>query len=1051
MAMDDRFSKGPVAWMTRNSVASNLLMFILLVGGFLVMTRVKQEVFPDYDLDIVRVSVVYPGASPEEIEEGVLLSIEDEVRSLDGVKRVTSVAFEGNGVVNIELLLGVNQINVLQDVKNVVDSIQSFPEEAERPIVSLVDRRREVVTIMVTGDVDRRTLKDLSEEIRDELIQGEGVTLIEVGGVPSLEISIEIPSETLRAYNLKLEQVSDLVRRTALDLPGGGVKAPGGEVLLRTQEKRDFAREYEDIPVISNKDGTRVLLGDIADIDEKFEETYEEAYFNGKPAVYLNVFRVGDQSPLDIAERVTKYVRKKNEILPPNVRLVTWDDRSELYWGRIQLLMKNAILGLALVLLFLGLFLEPYLAFWVTLGIPVSIIGSFLFIPWTSASINMISLFAFIVTLGIIVDDAILVGENIYHKREKGLPFLKASILGAQEMTGPVTFAVLTNIMAFLPLFFVPGPSGKLFMQIPSIVVSVFIISLIESLFVLPSHLSHEHKKGKIWRLLNKPNKVFESKLKYFIDHYFVPQMTVAMSWRYLTMTCAIGILAVVLGIVLGGHLDFSYLPKVESDVVTAQVVLPYGVPLEKSREVQKKLVEAGEKALAYFKDENASKGIYTQIGEALEGGGGGSGSVELTGSHLVGAQMYLVDAEKRTVNGVELANKWREEVGEVVGAESTSFQGVIQVGSGKPIEVQLSHPSNAILERAAKELADELRVFSGVFDIDDGVAKGKQQLSFHLRPEARGLGITTRDLAEQVRGAFYGAEALRQQRGRDEIKVMIRLPESERQSIETIEELVIRTPQGGEIPISEAAEVTHDHAYTNIDRTNGRRVQAVTADVDETVGNAVKIMSNLKEEALPQLMEKYPGLTYTFEGEQRDRIESLEALGAGFIFALFGIYALLAIPFKSYAQPVIVMLSIPFGVIGAVIGHMLLGYELSIISMFGIVALSGVVVNDSLVLVVTANENVAEGMSAMEAIIDAGRRRFRPIILTSFTTFFGLAPMIFERSMQARFLIPMAVSLGFGILFSTFIILLVTTSFYLILEDIKSSWDQQRGTTGTK
>ncbi len=1041
--MAEEWNKGPIAWMARNSVTSNLLMFILIAGGLLIMSRVKKEVYPEFNLDVVRVTVLYPGASPEEIEEGVLLSIEDEVRSLDGVKRVTSVAFEGNGVVSVELLLGVNQVNVLQDVKNVVDSIQSFPEEAERPIVSLVDQRRQVITLIVTGDIDRKELNDLAEEVREELIQEEGITLIDIGGVPPLEISIEIPSAHLREYNLKLEQVSDLVRSTALDLPGGGVKAPGGEVLIRTKEKRDFASEYEDIPIVSNKDGTRVLLGDIAEVREKFEDTFEEAYFNGKPAVFLRVYRVGDQNPLEIAADVAQYVEKKNRSLPSSVRLVTWNDRSEVYRDRIQLLMKNATIGLILVLVFLGLFLEPSLAFWVTIGIPVSIIGSFLFIPWTSASINMISLFAFIVTLGIIVDDAILVGENIYHNREKGFPFLKASIIGAREMSGPVTFAVLTNIMAFLPLFFVPGPSGKLFMQIPAIVVSVFIISLFESLFVLPSHLTHEYKKGKIWKLLNKPNKIFESYLKTLIDKVFVPQLTTAMAWRYLTMTCAVGILVVLLGLVFGGHLKFSYLPRVESDIVSAQVVLPYGVPLETSRKVQKQLVDAGVRALASFGDEKASKGIYTQIGDALDRSGPGGAAVQLKGTHLVGAQMYLVSAEDRSVSGIELAKKWREETGKILGAETSSFQGIVQVGSGKPIEVQLSHPSNETLKNAARVLADEIETYQGVFDIDDGVARGKPQLSFQLRPEARGLGVTTKDLAEQIRGAFYGAEALRQQRGRNEIKVMVRLPEDERDSVETIEELVIRTPQGGEIPISQAADVVHDYAYTNIDRTNGRRVQAVTADVDEFVANAAEIMADIESQILPRLIDRYPGLTYSFEGEQRDRIESLEALGVGFIFALFGIYALLAIPFKSYAQPVIVMLSIPFGMIGAILGHMLLGYELSIISMFGLVALAGVVVNDSLVLVVTANQNMESGMSAMEAIIDAGRRRFRPIVLTSFTTFFGLAPMIFERSMQARFLIPMAVSLGFGILFSTAIILLVTTSFYLILEDIKST---QRG-----
>lgn len=1048
---DNKVYKGPIAWMAQNSVAANLLMFILVVGGLLILANVKKEVFPPYDLEIVRVSVVYPGSSPEEIEEGVILPVEDEVRSLDGVKRVTSTAFEGKGIVDVELLSGVDEINVLQKVKNVVDGIKSFPENAERPIVSLIDQRRQVITLIVTGDLNKRTLKEIGEEVRDELIQNEGITLIDLGAVPPLEISIEVPSENLRAYQLKLGTVAEIVKRNALDLPGGGVKATSGEVLLRTTERKDFANEFARIPVVSNPDGTQVYLSDIADVKEQFEDTYEEAFFNGQPAIYLNIYRVGDQDPLDIAARVHKYVEKKNQMLPSNVKLVGWNDRSEIYRDRIHLLVKNATLGLLLVLIFLGLFLEPTLAFWVTIGIPVSIIGSFLFIPFTEASINMVSLFAFIVTLGIIVDDAILVGENIYHKREKGMPYLQASIEGAKEIAGPVTFAVLTNITAFLPLFFVPGPSGKLFMQIPSIVVAVFIVSLIESLYVLPSHLTHEYKKRGFWKWLNKPNEIFERGLKKFIDRVFVPQITVAMQWRYLTLASAAAILLFVTGLFFGDHIKFSYLPRVDSDVISAQVIMPFGVPIETSREVQRILVEGAERALERSEGKKISRGVYTQIGSPIPGRGPGNQALQLTGSHLVGAQLFLVTSDKRKISGVEFANLWREEVGEVVGAEASSFQGIIQISGGPPIDIQLSHPSNQVLETAAQELAQELRYYKGVYDIDDGVSKGKPQLSFQLKPNARGLGITSKDLAEQVRGAFYGAEALRQQRGRNEMKVMVRFPEKERKTVKTIEELVVRTPQGGEIPISEAATFAYDRAFTNINRTNGRRIQAVTADVNDALANATQIIQEVEEKILPGLSKKYPGLSYSLEGEQRDQIETMRYLAVGFVFALFGIYALLAIPFKSYFQPVIVMLSIPFGIIGAVLGHVLLGYELSIVSMFGIVALAGVVVNDSLVLVVTTNRNIEEGMKALEAVIDAARRRFRPIMLTSFTTFFGLAPMIFETSTQARFLIPMAISLGFGILFSTFIILLITTSFYLILEDVNALIDQWRGNTGTK
>ena len=1041
--MDDtqQYPKGPISWMTRNTVTANLLMFIFLVGGLIIASQIKQEIFPEYELDIVQVSVLYPGASPEEVEEGIVLSIEDEVRSLDGVKKVASTSLEGRGVINIELLRGVDNGNVLQDVKNSVDRIQSFPEEAERPIVSLLEPRRQVISLLIHGDQDKRTLWEVGERVRDELIHTAGITLVDLEAVPPLEISIEVPQRELRAYNLKLGQIADIIRRTALDLPGGGVKSPGGEVLLRTQERRDYASEFENIPVVSNPDGTKVTLADIAKVRERFEETDEEASFNGQPAVRIEVFRVGDQNPLDIAEKVRDYVKEREATFPETVSITPWNDRSEIYRDRIHLLLKNASLGLLLVLIFLGLFLEPKLAFWVTLGIPVSIIGSFLFIPWTGASINMVSLFAFIVTLGIIVDDAILVGENVYHKREKGVPYLRAAIEGAQEISGPVFFAVSTNIVAFLPLFFVPGPAGKLFLQIPAIVVSVFVVSLIESLFVLPAHLSHKTKERGIWKWLNIPNKIFEGFLKRFINDTFIPQLRAAMAWRYLTLTSAFCAMAIVGGLFFGGHLKFSYIPRVDSDIVSAQIVLPFGVPVETAREIEKQLVDGARRVLQKGEGEKISQGIYTQIGTPIPGmGPGNNENLILTGSHLVGAQIFLVSTDLRKISGVEFANRWREEVGEIVGAESTNFTGIIQAAGGPPIDIQLSHQNTEVLETAATELANELRIYKGVSDINDGVAPGKPQISFRLKPEARGLQITSRDLAEQVRGAFYGAEALRQQRGRNEMKVMVRLPEEERKTVYTIEELVIRTPQGGEIPISEAAEVTYDRAYTSIKRTDGRRIQSITADVDEQVANANQIVEEVKETILPPLLQKYPGLSFNLEGEQREQQESLEAMARGFAFALFGIYALLAIPFKSYIQPLIVMLSIPFGIIGAILGHILLGYELSIVSMFGIVALAGVVVNDSLVLVVTINEHLrVEKMPVMEAVIESARRRFRPIMLTSLTTFFGLSPMIFETSMQARFLIPMAVSLGFGILFSTLIIMLITTSVYLILEDVKS------------
>ncbi|GAB4230258.1 MAG: efflux RND transporter permease subunit [Chlamydiales bacterium] len=1040
--------KGPVAWMAQNHVAANLLMILFIVGGLIVASRIKQEVFPEYELDIIRVEVEYPGASPEEVEEGIILGIEDEVRSLDGVKKVTSTSFEGRGIVTIELLRDVDASSVLQDVKNAVDKIQSFPEESETPIVSLVDARRQVISLIIYGDQSKRTLRDLAEKVREDLIGIEGITLVEISAIPPLEISVEVPLENLRRYGLTLQGIAQLIKQTALDLPAGGIKAGTGEVLLRTSERRDFAGEFATIPVVSTVEGSLVSLSDIATVKEKFEDTDEEAYFNGEPAVRIDVYRVGDQNPLDISKKVRTYISEISKQLPSGIGIEPWNDRAEIYQDRIDLLLRNAFMGLALVLLLLGLFLEPRLAFWVTVGIPISIIGSFLFIPWTEASVNMISLFAFIVTLGIIVDDAILVGENVYYCREKGMGYQEAAIEGAMQMTGPVTFAVMTNITAFIPLLFVPGSTGKLFLQIPAIVISVFLVSLIESLFVLPAHLSHEPKENSLWTYLKKPSEIFEKYLKFFIDRYYVPALELSLQYRYLTMTFGICLILIVVGFYFTGHLQFSYLPRVDSDLVQAQAVLPYGSPIQQARLVQERFVE-GAKTITNQNKGKIVRGIYSQIGSSMPGFGPPNPALEGKGAHLVGTQVFLVPSDQREIAGVEFANQWRNLSGNIPEAESSNYTGTIQT-SGSPLEIQLSHSNIEVLEQAASELASKLQEYKGVKDIDDGVTLGKPQLSILVKSEGRSLGITSESLAQQLRSAFFGAEALRQVRGREEMKVMVRLPEEERNDLTIIDELILRTPRGGEIPLKDAAEIIPDRAYTSIRRSEGKRVISVTADVEEGVANANEVLEDVIRNHLPLLLRKYPGISYSLEGEQREQAESLEAIGVGFIFAIIFIYSLLAIPFKSYTQPLIVMMSIPFGVIGAVIGHLLLGYEMSIISMFGLIALTGVVINDSLIMVITINRNIREkGKLSYEGVLEGGSRRFRPIVLTSLTTFFGLSPMIFETSMQARFLIPMAISLGFGILFSTVIILFITTSAYMIIEDVKSLFMERKDRRG--
>ena len=1028
---------GAIGWMARNPVAANLLMIFLIAGGLILGSRVKQEVFPEFTIDMVVVTVPYPGASPEEVEQGIVLAIEDAVSGLDGVKRVRSSSAEGYGSVQVELLLGADLGRTQQDVQTAVDAIVSFPEEAERPRVQLISTRNRVLSLALSGDFDERVLRDRAEQIRTALIAEPGITQVDLKFVRPMEIAVEIPDAQLRSYGLTLEAIARAIRQAATELPAGSIRAEGGEVLLRTTERRDFASEFASLPLITRADGTTVMLGDVAEVREQFSDVDLGAWVDGKPAALIEVFRVGSETPISVSEATREWLGQYTSQLPPNMNIGIWNDDSEIYRERIDLLLRNAFVGLALVLLLLGLFLEPRLAFWVMLGIPISILGSFVILPLTGASINMISLFAFLVTLGIIVDDAVVVGENIYEKRQEGLGALDAAILGAKEIAGPVFFAVTTNMVAFLPMFFVPGGEGKLFMQIPAVTIAVFLVSLIESLFVLPAHLSHQGADTMFWRIVSAPSRIFGRGLQWTIHRLYKPTVYAAARHRLLTIAIGIAMLAISGGYIAGGHIPFTFLPDIDAGVVSARVRLPIGVPLENAERVRAALTDGADEVIAGLGDGSYVDGHISTIGAALsvfgpQGGGGGSG-----GTSVVSAMLEVKPGSE--ISGTEFARRWREAVGDLPGVESFVLDARIGPGDSA-IEVQLSHADRLQLDQAAQATAGLLSTYEAARNIDSGVASGKEQLDFTLTPEAQAYGLTAAGVARQVRHAFYGAEALRQQRGRNEVRVMVRLPEDERRTRNTIEELILRTPTGGEIPFTEAVDIKTGRAYTTITRREGKRVVTVTGDVEEAVGNANEIVSQLEERIVAEVAPQYPGLTWSFEGEQRDQADTFSQLGVGYLLAMLGIFALLAIPFKSYAQPLVVMAAIPFGVIGAVIGHILLGYGLSIISMFGIIALSGVVVNDSLVLLVTANmhRDADPDKPVIDAVCRAGMRRFRPILLTSVTTFFGLAPMIFETSMQARFLIPMAISIGFGVLFATFIILLLVPALYLLVEDCR-------------
>ena len=1037
----DKTSRGPIAWMAGHSVAANLIMLVCLVGGFLSLKNIKQEVFPDIDLDAVVVTVAYPGASPEEVEDGIVLVIEEVVQGLDGVDEVTSVAREGSGTVTVEALLGTDVQKLAQDIQSEVDRITTFPIEAEEPQVQVATHKRNVLTVVLYGQTPTTILHELGERVRDQLIQDKHITQVELTGTPALEIGIEISQENLRRYGLTLESVATRLRAASVDVPAGGLKTESGEILVRVKERRDYGPEFARLPIVTTSDGSEVLLGQIATVDDSFADADRYSLYNGSPSVLLEVYRVGSQTPVQVADAVGRQLEEIGPSLPPGIGTAIEHDMSDIYRQRVELLVKNGMIGLALVLVLLGVFLEARLAFWVMMGIPICFLGSFLFLPAAGVTINMVSLFAYIIALGIVVDDAIVVGENVYHYHQSGMPFLKAAIRGAREVAMPVTFSILTNVVAFMPLYFIPGIMGKFFKMIPVVVCVVFLLSLGESLFILPAHLGHraDRRRRGVWLWLHNKQQAFSRGFVRWVNGRYGPFLEFTLNHRILTVTAALGVLTMSLSYALSGRMGFQLFPTVESDFSQAQVVLPYGAPVAKTEAIMQRFLAGVHEVVSGSGHPELVESVTADIG--------------MEGSHTGRMRVSLADPEirKKIMSTTEFTDRWREAVGEVAGVEYLNFAADIGgPGSrGRPVTVELSHRDIGVLERASEELAEIISTYPRIKDVDDGFQPGKQQLDFTIKPQGKSLGLSADYVARQVRNAFYGAEVLRQQRGRNEIKVMVRLPEADRSTEQTTDSLMVRTPAGTYVPLREVATMKRGRAYTTINRRNARRVVQVSADISPR-SKAGEVLSDLQTSTLPGMTNKYRGLTYSFEGHQADISESMGSLKLSFVLALMAIYALLAIPFRSYAQPLIVMVSIPFGVVGAFLGHLIMGYDLSILSMFGVVALAGVVVNDSLVLVSYANRQRQEaGMSQRQAIHAAGVQRFRPVLLTTLTTFGGLSPMIFETSRQARFLIPMALSLGFGILFATLITLVLVPSLYLTVEDAKQALAQIGGAVG--
>ncbi|MDZ7697168.1 MAG: efflux RND transporter permease subunit [Deltaproteobacteria bacterium] len=1045
--------KGIVAWFAGNHVAANLLMIFLLVAGVFTGLTMKLEVFPEFTLDRISITTEYPGASPAEVEEAIVQRIEESVAGLAGIKRIDSTAREGTGTVIIEVMPDWNLQTLLDEVKAEVDRIRTFPDEAEKPVVREMTRRTQVISVAIYGDAGESTLKRLAEQFKDDITNIPGITYAELFGIREAEIHIEISEETLKRHGLTLGAVAQAVRGTSLDLPAGTVKTPGGDILIRAKGRRYYAHDYYDVPVITRTGGSTVTLGQIARLKDGFQELDLSARFQGKPAAVIQVFRVADQNALDVAAKAKAFVEKVRPGLPAGIDISTYQDMSVILKSRIQLLLKNMAMGLFLVSLLLGIFLSIRLAFWVTLGIPISFLTGLWILPYFDVSINMISLFAFIMVLGIVVDDAIVVGENIFRKQSEGFKPLEGAIEGTIEVGRPVIFAVLTTIVAFWPLLLGGGSMGKVMRNLPVVVILVLLGSLVESLFILPSHLSGHGRKERRKKADTHDAEQHAKKqkgitaqmdraLQWVISRPYTRLVRFCIRWRYGTVAFSLALLLLAVGFWTGGIIKFTFFPKVESDVLTCSLTMPTGTPVKQTEAAVARLETTAKKALESFDSQHrpgAKAPLFeysvSLVGMQSGGHGPNAGSADI-GGHVGQIFIQLLEGEKRNVSARKLTALWRKTAGPFPEAESLTFQSEL-FSAGNAVEIHLSMDNEDQLLSAADELKASIEGYPGLFDISDSFLPGKEEMQLKLKPAARSLGLTLDDLARQARHAFYGAEALRFQRDQDEIKVLVRYPDRDRKSLGYVEQMRIRTPDGAEIPFNEAAQVKMEQGYTTIQRAQRRRVIKVTADVDETVGNANEVRMDLEKRVLPELLKRYPGLRYDMEGEGKEQKESLSDVMQGFGIALFAIYALLAIPFRSFTQPFIVMGAIPFGLVGALAGHLMMGLNLSLLSLFGMVGLAGVVVNDSLVLIDATNRIRGEGHPSADAVIRAGGLRFRAIILTSLTTFAGLFPMILEKSLQAQFLIPMAVSLGFGVLFATGITLLLVPCGYVILEDI--------------
>ncbi len=1036
MSLEDKITS-----IVKNPVSANLLMVFLLVMGTLSALRMSRELFPQFTLDLISIAIPYPGASQEEVEEGICVKLENAIEGLEGISQFTSTANENIGTMLIEVDPDFDTLKLKDDIQNEVDRIDTFPEDAEDPRIKEIINKDVVVSMALYGDAPERTLKEIAKQVKDELLSCPEISSVTIAGTRDYEITVEVSEKTLRKYNITMEHIADAIKLGSLDLPAGQIKTATEEITIRTKGQKYTGREFRDIVVLANPDGTMVKLHQIATIIDGFTEDANYAKFNGKRSVSINVYKTPSEDIIKITERVKRYLAEKNASLPEGLRISIWMDFSKMVQDRLDLVINNGLIGLSLVLLTLWFFLDIRLSFWVGMGIPVSFAGALWFMDLTGQSINMISMFGLVMALGMIVDDAIVIGENVYTHIKTGQKPWEAAILGTSEVALPVVASTVTTLAAFYPLFSVEGIMGKFIRVLPLAVISCLCASLIEAIFILPVHLRHTKITPYLpalpfWKRFPKLiRKKTDELTGFIITRVYAPVYSIALRNRIVLFSMSIAVFLLTIGLFKGGHVEFVLFPKTEEDRLKALITFPYGTSIDKTEAAVEKLENAAWQINEQFQSvegRDTVLDISSQIGNQT-----GKGSVK-TGSNIAQVMINLLPSEKRKSSSEAVKNAWREKTGKIAGIEALTFEGPRHGPGGKPIHVTFLGQDFERLEMAAEDLKIKLAGYPGIYDVEDSLRPGKKELRLSLKDEARTLGLSLNDLAQQVRHAFYGAEALRIQRGDDDLKVMVRYPLKERRSVGNLNSMRIQTLKGDKIPLEKVAQIEMEKGYAQIQRQDGMRKVSVTADLDESKSNAVKIANDLKANFLPRLLRKYAGVSYTFEGQQKEREKSVGSLLHGFIIGLLLIFTILAVLFRSYFQPLIIMVSIPFGIIGAILGHYVLGKNLSLMSLFGIVGLSGIVVNDSLVLIDFVNKSLKSGQSLHEAVYNAGQARFRAVMLTTVTTVAGLVPLLIEKSLQAQFLIPMAISISFGLSFATLITLILVPALYLLLNDIK-------------